>query len=140
MDPMRFSSLEFVFWMCICAVAYNYVGYPLVLFTFSVLSQAKSDLYFLLRRAGRRQSRPPEYTPRVAVIVSVYNEEVVILKKVRNSLDLDYPEEQMEILIGLDAPTDSTAEILSRVPSKRLRVVHFPERGGKLKVLSSLAE
>jgi len=140
MDPMRFSVLEFIFWTCMCAVAYNYVGYPLVLFTFSVLSQAKSDLYFLLRRTGRRQARPQEYSPRVAVIMSVYNEEMVILKKVRNSLDLDYPEEQMEILVGLDAPTDSTAEILSRVPSKRLRVVHFPERRGKLKVLSSLAE
>jgi cellulose synthase/poly-beta-1,6-N-acetylglucosamine synthase-like glycosyltransferase len=137
---MKLSGLEIIFWTCICAVVYNYIGYPLVLFALSVLSQAKSDFRFLLRRAGRRQSRPPEYVPRVAVLISVYNEESVILAKVKNTLELDYPEAQFEILIGLDAPTDSTAEILSRLQCGSLRVVHFPERRGKLKVLTSLAE
>lgn len=137
---MKLFGLEIIFWTCICAVAYNYVGYPLVLFALSVLSQAKSDFRFLLRRTGRRQSRPTEYAPRVAVLISVYNEESVILAKVKNSLELDYPEGQFEILIGLDAPTDSTAEILSRLQCGPLRVVHFPERRGKLKVLTSLAE
>ena len=137
---MKLSGLEITFWTCICAVAYNYVGYPLVLFALSVLSQAKSDFHFLLRRAGRRQSRPPEYVPRVAVLISVYNEEPVILAKVKNTLELDYPEAQFEVFVGLDAPTDSTAEILSPLQCGPLRVVHFPERQGKLKVLSSLAE
>src|SRR6266581_2920889 len=140
MDPMKLSAIEIIFWTCICAVAYNYVGYPLVLFALSVLSQAKSDFRFLLSRAGRRQSRSAEYVPQVAVLISVYNEESVILAKVKNTLELDYPEGQIEILIGLDAPTDSTAEILSRLQCGSLRVVHFPERQGKLKVLSSLAE
>ena len=134
---MKLSGLEITFWTCICAVAYNYVGYPLVLFALSVLSQAKSDFHFLLRRAGRRQSRPPEYVPRVAVLISVYNEEPVILAKVKNTLELDYPEAQFEVFVGLDAPTDSTAEILSPLQCGPLRVVHFPERQGKLKVLSS---
>src|SRR6266705_5618528 len=107
MDPMKLSALEIIFWTCICAVAYNYVGYPLVLFALSVLSQAKSDFRFLLSRAGRRQSRSAEYVPQVAVLISVYNEESVILAKVKNTLELDYPEGQIEILIGLDAPTDS---------------------------------
>ena len=137
---MKLSGLEIIFWTCVCAVGYNYIGYPLVLFAFSVLSQARSDFRFLLRRTGRRQYRQREHVPRVAILISVYNEEAVILAKVKNSLELDYPEEQLEILIGLDAPTDSTAEILSRLRSGPLYVIHFPERRGKLKVLASLAE
>lgn len=137
---MKLSGLEIIFWTCICAVAYNYIGYPLVLFALSVLSQAKSDLRFLLRREGRRQSPREEYLPRVAVLISVYNEESVIVAKAKNSLELDYPEGQMEILFGLDAPTDSTGEILSRIQSATLRLVHFSERRGKLRVLASLAE
>src|ERR1041384_1222985 len=117
MDPMKLYAMEIIFWVCVCAVAYNYVGYPLVLFTLSVLSQAKSDLRFLLRREGRRQSPREEYLPRVAVLLSVYNEEAVIVAKMKNSLELDYPEGRFEIFVGLDAPTDSTAEILRRMQS-----------------------
>lgn len=137
---MKVSGLEVTFWMCVCAVAYNYLGYPLVLFVLSVLSQAKSDVGFLLRRTARRQSSPSEYLPRVAVLISAYNEEAVIQAKAKNSLELDYPEELLEILIGLDAPTDASAEVLAQLRSKRLRIVHFSERQGKLGVLSSLAQ
>lgn len=140
MDPMKLSSLEMIFWTCIFAVTYNYVGYPVVLFVLSVLSQAKSDLYFLLRRTARRQSPSAEHLPKVAVLISAYNEEAIIQTKVMNSLKLDYPRELLEIIIGLDAPTDATADLLAKFASSQIHVVHFSERQGKLGVLSSLAQ
>lgn len=140
MDIMKFSTLEVIFWTCIFAVAYNYVGYPVVLFVLSVLSQAKSDLYFLLRRTARRQVPCSEHVPQVALLVSAYNEEAVIQAKVKNSLDLDYPRELLEIIIGLDAPTDATPQLLAQLPFNQIRVIHFSERQGKLGVLSSLAQ
>lgn len=135
---MRISTWALICWVCISAVAYNYVGYPLLLFVFSAFSQAKSDLLFLFRKKARRCSRSAQYIPHVAVLMSVYNEERVIDAKVENCLELNYPHGRIEFLIGLDAPTDSTPQLMNRFQSSRLRVIQFPERQGKLNVLCAL--
>ena len=136
---MNSAPIELIFWICIGAVAYNYLGYPLVLFALATVSQAKSDLAFLLHRQSRRCSRRAHPLPRVAVLMSAYNEESVIQAKAQNLLDLDYPTDHLDLLIGLDDPNDGTAELLDRMRSERLRVIHFRERQGKLKVLFALA-
>jgi len=133
-------AAEAIFWICMCAVVYNYAGYPLMLFVLSVLSQAKSDLFFLIRRGGRRCPQKAHYTPRVAVLMSVHNEEAVIQAKVENTFDTDYSPDHLEFLLGLDAPSDSTPELLNEMQSSQLRVFHFHNRRGKLPVLCSLAE
>jgi cellulose synthase/poly-beta-1,6-N-acetylglucosamine synthase-like glycosyltransferase len=130
---------ELIFWLSVVAVAYNYVGYPVLLFVLCVLVQAKSDLLYLLRRRSRRRLTAHDL-PRVAVLISAYNEETVIEAKARNCLEIDYPADRVEFLFGLDAPADSTADLLSRLTSERLRTVRFPHRRGKLAVLCDLAQ
>lgn len=132
--------VELTFWVCLGAVAYHYAGYPLILFSLSVLSQAKSDFLYLVRRGSRRCPRPIDDVPRVALVMSAYNEEAVIQAKAQNSFDIDYPPDRLEFLIGLDAPTDSTAELLSQIQSSRLRIIPFHIRRGKLAVLRDLAQ
>lgn len=136
---MIVPCLEVTLWVCAASVVYNYAGYPVLLFILCLLSQAKSDLQFLFRRTLRRSSQLPQIFPRVCALLSAYNEEQVIQAKVQNTLALDYPAERMEIMIGLDAPTDSTPELLRRLDTSRIRVIHFRERQGKLKVLCALA-
>jgi cellulose synthase/poly-beta-1,6-N-acetylglucosamine synthase-like glycosyltransferase len=137
---MAMSRLELFFWICMGAVAYNYVGYPLILFLLSMLSQAKSDLLFLFQRGGRRCEPSTQYVPKVAILMSALNEEAVIQSKVKNTLETDYPCDHVEFLIGLDAPSDSTADLLSQMTFDQLRVTHFTDRRGKLAVLTSLAQ
>jgi cellulose synthase/poly-beta-1,6-N-acetylglucosamine synthase-like glycosyltransferase len=136
---MNMFKLEVTFWICVGLVAYNYVGYPLVLFLLSVIFQAKSDLLFLLHRGGRRCTAPTQFVPRVAVLMSVHNEETVIQAKVQNTFEADYSPDRLEFLIGLDAPSDSTVDLLSQMDFDRLHVTHFKDRRGKLAVLTSLA-
>ncbi len=131
--------LEVIFWVCFGAVAYNYAGYPLLLFAISVLVQAKSDFQYLIHRRSRRRFPATETVPRVAVLIAVYNEERVIQAKVQNCLAIDYPADHVEFLIGLDAPTDSTSDRLAQMQSNRFRALHFSERRGKLAVLCDLA-
>src|SRR5690242_9181241 len=131
---------EVTFWCCIFAVAYNYAGYPVLLFCMSALSQAKADLSYLLRRTNRRCSPSANYLPSVAVLVSAHNEATVILDKVDNSLELDYPDDQLEVWFGLDAPSDSTADLLKNSPNNRIQVIEFATRRGKLAVLADLAQ
>ena len=134
------SNSEMVFWICMSLVAYNYIGYPLVLFLLSMLSQAKSDLLFLFRRGGRRCTASTQYLPHVTVLMSAHNEEAVIQPKVKNTFETEYPSERLEFLIGLDAPSDATADLLSPMTFDRLRVTHFKDRLGKLAVLRTLAQ
>jgi len=136
---MGMSKPELLFWICMGLVAYNYLGYPLVLFLLSTLAQAKSDLMFLLHRGGRRCSPPNAYLPRVAILMAAHNEEAVIQAKVRNTLETDYPHDRLEFLIGLDSPTDSTADLLGQITYDQVHVTHFENRRGKLAVLTSLA-
>ncbi|HTZ74132.1 MAG TPA: glycosyltransferase family 2 protein [Candidatus Aquilonibacter sp.] len=136
---MKIFASELIFWTCVLAVAYNYAGYPLLLFAISALSQAKSDLLFLAGKRSRRCPRSREL-PTVAILLSAYNEEAVIQAKVENFLALDYPHDRLELLVGLDATTDSTPQILDRLQSSRLRVWNFSKRQGKLAVLCALAQ
>lgn len=133
-------TFQFAFWICIGAIVYNYVGYPLVLYLLGALVQAKSDLEFLIARENRRRRDQANYKPSVAVLVAAFNEEVVIEARVRNLLEIDYPSDPIEILIGLDSPTDSTSLILSQIRSTCVRVFEFPKRRGKLAVLQDLAQ
>lgn len=71
--------------------------------------------------------------------MSVYNEEAVIQAKVKNLLETDYPPDQLEFLLGLDAPVDSTGDLLKGNPPSQLHVFPFETRRGKLAVLSDLA-
>jgi len=137
---MRILATETIFWACVCAVAYNYAGYPVLLFGLSALSQAKSDLRFLFGKRTRRRPRATHELPSVAILLSAYNEEAVIRAKVNNCLELDYPHHRLEFLIGLDEPTDATPEILSQIQTSRVRVWNFSERRGKLAVLCALAQ
>lgn len=130
---------ELVVWICLSLVAFHYIGYPLLLFVFSTFSQAKSDFLYLVRRSSRRCRFQPDYVPRVAVLMSVYNEEAVIQAKVKNLLQTSYPPDQLEFLLGLDAPVDSTSELLKENPSSQPRVFSFETRRGKLAVLCDLA-
>ena len=131
---------ELAIWTCISLVVFHYVGYPFLLFAFSAFCQAKSDFVYLIRRVDRRCRFQRDLAPRVAILMSAYNEEVVIQAKVKNLLELDYPSDRLEFLVGLDGSVDSTSEVLSQAPSGRLHVFSFHSRRGKLAVLRDLAE
>jgi cellulose synthase/poly-beta-1,6-N-acetylglucosamine synthase-like glycosyltransferase len=133
-------TCEIVFWACLAAVAYNYLGYPVFLFLAASISQVYADFVFLFSRKSRRAADLEAPQPRIAIIIAAFNEESVIGERVRNALAINYPGHLCEILIGLDSPTDSTAEILSEVDSPRVKIFHFSQRRGKLRVINDLVQ
>jgi cellulose synthase/poly-beta-1,6-N-acetylglucosamine synthase-like glycosyltransferase len=131
------NTIEIIFWICMGAVLYHYVLYPVLLFVLCALVQAKSDAQYLLHRHNRRSPSRHEI-PRIALLVSAYNEEAVIQSKINNCLAIDYPPERLELLFGVDAATDRTADILERAACDQLRVFRYEARRGKLAVLCDL--
>jgi cellulose synthase/poly-beta-1,6-N-acetylglucosamine synthase-like glycosyltransferase len=65
------------FWILVLTVFYIYAGYPLLLLLLSALTP-------------RKPLPAPDHLPDVTLIVTAYNEEAVINKKLENCLAFDY--------------------------------------------------
>lgn len=108
--------MTIIFWFSVIAVAYAYFGYPLLLVLLSYSRNHKIKRDF-------------SYCPKVSFIVTVHNEEKRIEDKIANTIALDYPPGNLEIIFASDASTDGTDEIVSS--HKGLKLVRPEERKGK---------
>ena len=139
-------ALEIVFWISGGLILYTHAAYPLILW---VLVRARSAGGAVggptpeeaLATAGGGGSPaatgPAAGAPAVSLIIPAYNEEEVITAKVQNALALDYPPEQLEVIVASDGSTDATAE-RARAAGADL-VLELP-RAGKVAALNAAAE
>jgi cellulose synthase/poly-beta-1,6-N-acetylglucosamine synthase-like glycosyltransferase len=109
--------VEVIFWLSVAAVAYAYVGYPLLL---SLLS--------LIRP---KPVRSQGWTPSVSVIIAAYNEERDLAAKLENTLALDYPKSELEIIVTSDCSSDRTDEIARSFAPRGVKLHRQEERHGK---------
>lgn len=130
-------AMKTLFWVGACFVLYAYVGYPILLLALASLRQLAADIAFA---AGRRERRhrlgPARFS--VSLVFSAHNEAAVIAEKLRNTAALDYPPDQLEILIGCDGCTDETAALARSSGLPNCRVFEFEERSGKPAMLNRL--
>ncbi len=111
------EAIKIIFFLLLFLTVYSYVVYPLVL--------------VVLGKILRKDVRQDDWTPRVTLLISVYNEERVIRRKMENSLQLDYPRESLEILVISDHSTDGTEGIVSEYLDRGVTLLARPERAGK---------
>jgi cellulose synthase/poly-beta-1,6-N-acetylglucosamine synthase-like glycosyltransferase/peptidoglycan/xylan/chitin deacetylase (PgdA/CDA1 family) len=78
-----------------------------------------------------------DYTPRVAIVVPAYNEEVGIERAVRSLAESDYPD--FEVIVVDDGSTDRTAEIVAALDLDGVRLVR-QDNGGKAAALNTGVE
>ena len=88
--------MKILFWISAFALFYAMVGYPITLF---ILDK-------ILKRENKKDY---SLNPKVSMIISAYNEEKVIEKKLENISKSDY--ENLEIIIANDCSSDRTVEI-----------------------------
>ncbi len=111
------TAADLVFWMSTAALVYTYVGYPLLLVVISSLRP--------------RTVRRADWTPRVTVIITAYNEERALVTKLENTLALDYPQDSLEVIVASDCSSDRTDEITREFGAQGVRLHRQPERLGK---------
>lgn len=123
-------GLEIVFCIALALLIHTYLLFPL---TLPMLAE------FMQMRRKRVAGTSEEHFPRVSLIISAYNEEAVIEQKIKNCLELDYPEDRLQILIGNDGSKDKTAEIIRRF-APRITLLDAEKNAGKAAMLNRLVE
>ncbi len=122
-------AAEIILWISAGLIFYTYLVYPAIAFAAS-------------KCIGKKPSEIKEVSlPFVSVLMSVYNEEKVIKKKIESLLVSDYPSDKIELKIGSDASDDKTDEIINEFTVKDNRVTLFRSetRIGKASILNHLA-
>lgn len=118
--------MEILFYISLSMILYTYFIYPLVLWVYVNLVTQK------IKKAENKDKLPT-----ISIIISVYNEEKIIKEKLNNCLNLNYPKDKLEILIGSDGSTDRTNEIISKYKDK-IRFFSFNKRCGKPTIINKL--
>lgn len=111
-----------IFWASILSVIYAYIGYPLALKIITLFYKVPI--------------KKKHWMPSVTLIISAYNEEKVIARKIENTLGLAYPKEKLEIVVVSDASTDRTEKISSRYESAGVKTLRVDGRRGKTSCLN----
>jgi len=106
-----------VFVVSSLAVAYVYFGYPLL-----VLVAARLFPRNVIREA---------IEPTVTIIITAYNEERDICRKIENTLALDYPPDKLDIIVASDGSTDGTDELVQRYAGRGVSLFRQEGRVGK---------
>jgi cellulose synthase/poly-beta-1,6-N-acetylglucosamine synthase-like glycosyltransferase len=108
---------KFIFFVSLLMIFYIYLGYPILAFVISIVRNRK------VRKGG--------HEPKVTILIAAYNEEDCLQATLINKLDLDYPKENLEIIVISDGSTDRTDDIVKKYEDERVRLIRQEPRAGK---------
>ena len=115
--------LEWVCWIGLLLIAYPYAIYPLLLIGFNRLS-------------GRRLPAPNlQHQPTVSIVMPVHNERGKVPAKIRNLLELDYPQVEVVVVdddVDLFDPKDVEWAVATRFRADEDLVVITGAKGNEL--------
>jgi glycosyltransferase involved in cell wall biosynthesis len=110
-------GIEVAFWISSALIIYAYAGYPAILW---VVALVKSS-----------PVRKADITPTVTFVITAYNEEARIGEKLQNTLELDYPEGLLQVLVASDCSADKTEDIVRSHQDQGVELIRAPVRKGK---------
>ncbi len=119
--------MTILLWILISLIFYTYIAYP-------------GLLYVMYKIFPKWRIGKSEKLPFVSMLIAAYNEESIIMDKIKNCLSINYPKENIEILIGSDGSNDATVEILNKNNYSHIRIFDFKKRRGKINVLKDLVD
>lgn len=117
------SILKTIFWLSVFIIIWGNIGYQVSIILLEYIFKPE------------KIKKDYKYKPDVTVMIVAHNEEKVIREKLYNVLNLNYPNDKLEILVTSDFSTDKTNKIVKEVikenPSRKIRLYEVKERKGK---------
>jgi len=107
--------LQFLFWAAVAIAAFTYVVFP--------------GIIFVRGRFVRKPYTTAEITPPISMIIAAHNEADNIAAKLDNVLAMDYPREQLEVIVASDGSNDGTNDIVRGYASYNVRLLALPRQG-----------
>lgn len=111
------DMIEIIFLTTLILVLHAYFVYPL-------------DL-LLMGFIRKKEVHKAPFFPPVTMIITAYNEEKKIERKLQNTLSLEYPRERLQIIVASDGSTDKTNEIVQSYRQYGIELLPIRERRGK---------
>lgn len=84
------------------------------------------------------ESKSTNYRPSITLIIAAYNEEDIIEEKIKNSLELSYPD--IDIVVFSDASDDRTDEIVRSFDTQQVELQRIEGRVGKTACQNQVVE
>lgn len=109
--------MEIIFWASALFVFYTYFGYPLLMFFWAKFAAKK-----IIKDA---------ITPSVTVVISAFNEEHRIKRRIENLFEQNYPADKINVVIVSDGSTDGTLEVVKSINDDRLKLIELEKNLGK---------
>ncbi|HYX08692.1 MAG TPA: glycosyltransferase family 2 protein [Bacteroidales bacterium] len=118
--------LEIIFFLLLTVVLLEYIGYPLILWSIYIVR----DLINFKDNKNLSNSYS-DSLPTVSLILSCYNEEDVIEEKIKNIENINYPNQNIEVIIVSDGSTDNTASIIKKAKRNNYKFISYKKSKGK---------
>jgi len=112
--------MQTLFIISLLFIIYTYLGYP---------------AYLIIRSKMFPRPINKEYNvqlPRVSIVIAARNEEKNMEARIKNLLDIDYPQDKYEVIIVSDGSDDQTNSIVANYSAahKNIRLIsYFPSQG-----------
>ena len=118
-----------IFISCGFLIVYNYLLYPVILSLLAKKAKSNNNIF-----------RLDDDLPFISILLAVYNEEAVIKEKIESTFKTNYPLEKIEFLIGSDASSDNTEQIITSLLSDypQIKLTRFSGRTGKPQIINEL--
>ena len=120
------SLLSFLFIVLLFLAFHSYLFYPIIMNVIASFQKARGVSHV---------------DPTVSILISAFNEVKVIRNRIENIAGQDYDFAKIEVLIGSDASSDGTNDLLVQLEKQYpwLTVFIFTQRRGKASVLNDLS-
>jgi biofilm PGA synthesis N-glycosyltransferase PgaC len=111
-----------LFWSSLIVIVYAHAGYPLLL--------------WIVARFRCLKVQKERFQPHVSVVMSLFNEEARVKKRLENLFLQDYPRDRLEVIVISDGSTDTTCDIVRSFAGAGVRLLDLGTRNGKALALN----
>ncbi len=109
--------IHLLFWFSLIFIFYTYILYLIII--------------VLLASIYKKEPNKGHITPYVSFLIIAHNEGQIINDKIKNCLELEYPQDRIEYVIVSCGSTDDTDKIASSFEYKNVRLIRLNENKGK---------
>ena len=120
---MHINGVTFISYFLTLLLSYAYFGYPCIVAFVASLRPVSCKIL-------------QDNWPSLTLLIVAFNEEAEILKKIENSMALDYPRDRYRIVVASDGSTDATNDIIQGFEERGVVPKIYAENLGKIKALN----